>query len=117
MTYFNNARPSIRSSWLSNHDQEIAQLRLLLKQCDAWPAAGDNLLELLATSSWNAATLKQEDAQCLPQVVEATLSGQDIGAQYPSFFQKLLSHASLRQEFIIELRHNMGELARLSHHV
>jgi hypothetical protein len=35
------------------------------------------------------------------------LSGQDIGAQYPSFFQKLLSYSTLRQSFIRELSKNL----------
>jgi hypothetical protein len=112
MTYHNghhNDLPQIIRpvDWMKNCNQEIAHLRLLLKQCDAWPAAGDSFLEMLANSTWNTATLKQEDAACLPQVVEATLSGQDIGAQYPSFFQKLLSYSSLRQKFIHELHQNM----------
>jgi hypothetical protein len=111
----NNTQSRARSNWLPNRDQEIAQLRLLLKQCDAWPPAGDSLLELLAMSNWNAGNLKQEDTQCLPQVIKASLSGQDIGAQYPSFFQKLLSHASLRQAFITELCQNMGEISPFSH--
>jgi hypothetical protein len=102
MTY-RNGHSSIGIDWITNREQEVAQLRLLLKQCDAWPSAGDHLLQLIAKSNWNATELKQEDTQYLPQVVEATLSGQDIGAQYPSFFQKLLSYSTLRQSFMSEL--------------
>jgi hypothetical protein len=104
---YSNGHSSIGIDWLANRQQEVAQLRHLLKQCNAWPAAGDDFLQLIAKSHWNATELKQEDNQYLPQVVEATLSGQDIGAQYPSFFQKLLSYSTLRQSFIRELSKNL----------
>ncbi|MFO7540706.1 MAG: hypothetical protein R6X32_21925 [Chloroflexota bacterium] len=108
MTFSNRfSSSSIGADWSTNREQEVANLRLLLKQCDAWPDAGDHLLRLIAKSNWNAMDLKQEDAHYLPQVVEATLLGQDIGAQYPAFFQKLLSYPTLRQSFMNELSKNL----------
>jgi hypothetical protein len=103
---------SVSIDWLAvshqtNSQQDIDQLRLLLKQYNAWPMAGDYLLQLIAKSNWHATAPRQEDSHYLPQVVAATLSGQDIGAQYPSFFQKLLSYPTLRQSFIRELSRNI----------
>jgi hypothetical protein len=37
------------------------------------------------------------------------MNGSDIGAQYPAFFQKLLAHAGLRQDFLAALPHPAGD--------
>jgi hypothetical protein len=36
----------------------------------------------------------------MPRVVEDSLQGVDIGANYPAFFQKLLANSDLRQSFL-----------------
>lgn len=82
---------------------EVAVLRDRLRAFDAWPDAGDALLALMPASRRDSLAVTEKDLQWLPQVIHATLSGIDIGAQFPSIFQKLLASTYLRQVFLYEL--------------
>jgi hypothetical protein len=88
---------------------EIVRLQETLKQLDAWPDAGDQFLALMPQSSWYAPQPSSDDHQLVPVVVEKAMNGSDIGAQYPAFFQKLLAHAGLRQDFLAALPHPAGD--------
>ncbi|MCA9971868.1 MAG: hypothetical protein KC425_16710 [Anaerolineales bacterium] len=79
---------------------EILKLRDRLKQLNAWPEAGDEFLALMPHASWYSPKPTESDFQILTRVARDVLRGHDIGAQYPAFFQKLLSHHTLRQQFL-----------------
>ncbi|RMH00791.1 MAG: hypothetical protein D6706_03015 [Chloroflexi bacterium] len=84
---------------------EVHLLRQRLRDLNAWPEAGDELLALLSVSRWSASEVSTGDLEWLPQVVKDALAGKDIGAQYPAFFQKLLTNGRLRQLFLENLDH------------
>lgn len=88
---------------LSLMNTEIDDLRQSLKQLNAWPEAGDQFLALMPQSRWNAPQVGPDDRELLPVVAQKAVNGADIGARYPAFFQKLLAHAELRQDFLVEL--------------
>ncbi|MCP5094884.1 MAG: hypothetical protein GY943_04960 [Chloroflexi bacterium] len=88
---------------------EVAILRKELLRLKAWPEAGDALLELMPMSRWDSLPVTDSDYEWLPNVVRDTLKGLDIGAQYPAFFQKLLTNNELRQSFL-------RDLSSTSHH-
>jgi len=82
---------------------DLAVLREQLQKLGVWPEAGDTFLELLPTSRWNSASVTDADTRWLPVVIDGVLNGLDIGARFPSFFQKLLTSAVLRQAFLAAL--------------
>ncbi|MBK8987458.1 MAG: hypothetical protein IPM39_15505 [Chloroflexi bacterium] len=82
----------------------MADLRQKLLALNVWPEAGDEFLALLPGSRWHAPALTDEDAEWLLIVVQAVLKGVDIGANYPAFFQKLITNQNLRQAFLDELQ-------------
>lgn len=84
-------------------DEGILHLRKRLKELNAWPPAGDEYLSLMPVSTWQAPAIIERDAEWLTAVVHAAKQGVDIGASFPSFFQKLLTNAKLRQRFLEEL--------------
>ncbi len=86
---------------------EIAALRQNLQQLNAWPEAGDMLLELMHTSRWDSLALSKTDYDWLPYVVKDAMKGLDIGGKYPAFFQKLLTNNQLRESFCLALHHAM----------
>ena len=92
---------------LRTHSQilhaEIAVLRRALMEVDAWPEAGDLLLDLMPISRWDSLSVTESDFSWLPAVVEHALNGKDIGEQYPAIFQKLLTNDELRQTFLSQL--------------
>lgn len=81
-------------------DEEIAVLRQQLIQLGVWPDAADQFLALMPHSRWQNSPLVEADYQWVPRVVEDSLQGVDIGANYPAFFQKLLANSDLRQFFL-----------------
>ncbi len=82
---------------------EIAILRRVLIEVNAWPEAGDMLLELMPVSRWDSLPVSESDFSWLPSVVDHALNGKDIGEQYPAIFQKLLTNDDLRQAFLSQL--------------
>ncbi len=82
---------------------DIADLRLKLLALHVWPEAGDEFLALLPVSRWNSPPLTEEDNEWLLIVAQDAVKGVDIGANYPAFFQKLITNANLRQAFLDEL--------------
>lgn len=84
-------------------NEDVLLLRQHLQEFGAWPAAGDEYLALMTVSRWEPASITERDAEWLPAVVTAVHQGVDIGATYPSFFQKLLTNSSLRQQFVAAL--------------
>ena len=89
---------------LRTHSQilhtELAILRRSLIDLNAWPEAGDQLLDLMPLSRWDTFPVSDADFDWLPSVVDDALRGKDIGAKYPSIFQKLLTNDDLRQAFL-----------------
>lgn len=85
---------------------DVADLRQQLLALGVWPEAGDEFLALLPGSRWHSPPLVEEDNQWVQRVAQDALRGQDIGSNYPAFFQKLITNQNLRQAF-------MEELARL----
>lgn len=94
----------VKQQWQMEVNAEIQRLRDWLKQLNAWPEAGDQFLALMPQFSWNSPKPTESDYKILPIIVRDVISGSDIGAQYPAFFQKLLAHATLRNDFIAELQ-------------
>ncbi len=84
-------------------NSELVQLRDRLKSLCAWPAAGDEFLNLVPEFNRHSPPLTERDNEWLPLVVQDSLKGVDIGFQYPSFFQKLLLNPRLRRLFMAEL--------------
>lgn len=82
---------------------DLAVLRNCLKELQAWPAAGDDLLNLVPDFSWHSVPPTDSDNEWLPLVVRDSLQGVDIGFQYPAFFQKLLTNPRLRRIFLSEI--------------
>ncbi len=87
----------------ANHHEDLAVLRERLLGLDVWPEAGDEFLALLPVSRWYAPPLNDEDNEWLLIVARDALRGLDIGANYPAFFQKLITNGNLRQAFLSEL--------------
>ena len=83
-----------------NDQHSLEQLRERLVALDVWPAGGDDFLTLLPYSRWDAPPPTDEDYKWVHRVVEDAHNGEDIGATYPSFFQKLMMSHELRQHFI-----------------
>ncbi len=81
-------------------DEGINDLRQRLKQLDVWPEAADRFLALMPHSRWQNSPLVEADYEWMSRVVEDSLQGVDIGANYPAFFQKLLANGELRQSFL-----------------
>ena len=96
---------------LRTHSQilvaELGNLRKHLINLGAWPESGDMLLDLIPLSRWDYIPLTESDYSWLPSVANDAIQGKDIGAQYPSFFQKLLTNNDLRQLFISKLKESM----------
>ncbi len=82
---------------------DMMTLRNRLKDLQAWPAAGDDLLNLVPDFNWHPLPLTESDNEWLPLVVRDSLRGVDIGFQYPAFFQKLLTNPRLRRLFLNEI--------------
>lgn len=82
---------------------ELLQLRNNLKALQAWPEAGDEFLNLVPEFNRHSPPITDADSEWLPQVVQDSLRGVDIGFQYPAFFQKLLMNPRLRRLFLTEL--------------
>jgi len=82
---------------------EVSVLREQLIQLQAWPEAGDQYLEMLAYSHWDMFPVYPRDYDWIPTAVKDVISGIDIGSKYPSFFQKVLTNAELRQGFLTKL--------------
>jgi len=100
--------PVLRSTrYNENNKTDIADLRQKLLALNVWPEAGDEFLALLPASRWHAPPLTNEDNEWLLIVAQDALKGVDIGANYPAFFQKLITNHNLRQAFMNELElHN-----------
>lgn len=89
------------------YSADIFVLRDKLQQLRAWPEAGDMYLQLLAHSHQDPQSYSDKDRKWLSAAARDAVKGQDIGAKYPSFFQKLLTNVSLRRDFLFELlRHS-----------
>lgn len=84
-------------------DGDLTSLRERLLRLNVWPEAGDEFLALLPVSRWDAPPLTDEDNEWLLIVARDALRGLDIGANYPAFFQKLITNPKLRQAFMDEL--------------
>lgn len=82
---------------------EVQQLRKQLIEMCAWPEAGDQYLEMLAYSHWDMLKVNPRDYDWINAAASDVASGVDIGAKYPSFFQKVLTNADLRQGFLRRL--------------
>jgi hypothetical protein len=82
---------------------DLISLRNCLHDLHAWPAAGDDLLNLVPEFNWHSLPLTESDNEWLPLVVQDSLKGVDIGFQYPAFFQKLLTNPRLRLIFLTAL--------------
>jgi hypothetical protein len=82
---------------------DLIALRNRLHELRAWPAAGDDLLNLVPEFYWHSLPLTESDNEWLPLVVQDSIKGVDIGFQYPAFFQKLLTNPRLRRLFLSEL--------------
>jgi hypothetical protein len=89
-----------QQSELVPDDEGISGLRQQLKQLGVWPDAADQFLALMPHSRWQNSPLVKADYEWVPRVVEDSLQGVDIGANYPAFFQKLLTNRELRQTFL-----------------
>lgn len=87
----------------ATNDGELTTLRERLLGLDVWPEAGDEFLALLPVSRWDAPPLTEEDNEWLLIVARDALRGLDIGANYPAFFQKLITNPKLRQAFMDEV--------------
>lgn len=92
-------------------DEGIVTLRQKLRQLGVWPDAADQFLALMPHSRWQNSPLMETDYEWLPQVVEDSLKGVDIGANYPAFFQKLLASHDLRRSFLQTLETRSGRSA------
>lgn len=88
----------------SDIHSDLEELRSQLKKFGAWPEAGDQYLSLMTHALWDMVTIQAKDFDWIPTVLEDVLKGVDIGAQYPSFFQKLLANSELRNDFILKLK-------------
>lgn len=97
-----------KQSEFAPDDEEIAVLRRSLKQLGVWPDAADQFLALMPHSRWQNLPLAEADYQWVPRVIEDSLQGVDIGANYPAFFQKLLANGDLRQSFLSALEARLG---------
>ena len=75
-------------------------MRRKLKTLNAWPEAGDTFLELLNQVRGYGTTLVPSDYDWLSKVADSAYKGEDIGLNYPSIFQKLLTFPDLRQQFL-----------------
>jgi hypothetical protein len=95
-----NLARSSNGNCASINDDGIKSLRRQLISLNAWPEAGDAFLELLDQVQGCGTTLVATDYDWLPQVAESAYKGEDIGARYPSIFQKLLAFPELRQKFL-----------------
>ncbi len=95
---------------IESPQEGITRLRQRLVQLKVWPAAGDQFLALMPHSRWHSPPLTEMDDQWLPRVVKDVLNGVDIGANYPAFFQKLLTSAALRQSFLNALDVELGSV-------
>ncbi len=84
-------------------DEGIVVLRQQFKQLGVWPDAADQLLALMPHSRWQNAPVVAADYDWVTRVIEDSLKGVDIGANYPAFFQKLLTNSELRQFFLDRL--------------
>lgn len=82
---------------------ELRLLRDRLKELNAWPAAGDDILEMVPEFNRHSPPMTESDNEWLPLVVADSLKGVDIGYQYPAFFQKLLLNPKVRRQFMAEL--------------
>jgi len=82
---------------------DLADLRQKLLALNVWPEAGDEFLALLPASRWHSPPLTDEDSEWLKIVAKDVLKGVDIGANFPAFFQKLITNQQLRQAFLEEL--------------
>jgi len=82
----------------------VEALRAALIYHNAWPEAGDLFLQLLAEAQGYGVTLVPTDFDWLPKVAEAACNGEDIGSNYPSIFQKLLTYSDLRKKFLQTLK-------------
>jgi hypothetical protein len=87
---------------------DLLSLRNRLKDLQAWPVAGDDLLSLVPDFNWHSLPLTESDNEWLPLVVRDSLKGVDIGFQYPAFFQKLLTNPRLRRLFLSEIEHALS---------
>ena len=96
-----------KQQWQMEENTEIQKLRDWLKRLNAWPEAGDQFLALMPQSSWNSPKPTDNDYKLMPAIARDVVSGSDIGARYPAFFQKLLAHPTLRHDFIIELQQHV----------
>jgi len=93
------------SSQLTIHHSppDVAMLRKRLQQLDVWPEAGDQFLALLAQTHLHGVAPEARDFDWIAVVANDALTKCDIGARYPSFFQKLLVSDNLREAFLKEL--------------
>lgn len=87
----------------STNDNDLTTLRERLLGLNVWPEAGDEFLALLPVSRWDAPPITEEDNEWLLIVARDALRGLDIGANYPAFFQKLITNPKLRLAFMDEL--------------
>lgn len=87
--------------------RDITPLRHLLLQLHAWPEGGDLYLDLLPQTSGDAQPVSEEDLQWLVLAARDAIQGYDIGAKYPAFFQKLLTHTNLQARFLSEIKRQM----------
>jgi hypothetical protein len=99
---------TINSTWQQTRHNDfkhsdVTDLRQRLLALGVWPEAGDEFLALLPGSRWHSPPLIEEDTHWVKLAARDALRGQDIGAYYPAFFQKLITNANLRQAFLEEL--------------
>jgi hypothetical protein len=97
---------SLNSQLTIHHSSpDVAALRQRLQQLDVWPDAGDQFLALLAQTHLHGVSPEAKDFDWVTVVANDALTKCDVGARYPSFFQKLLVSGNLRQAFLQELDH------------
>ncbi len=99
----NTARYDHQTFNLHQGQTDLTVLREQLQNLGVWPEAGDKFLDLLPASRWNSAPVTDADTRWLPVVIDGVLNGLDIGARFPSFFQKLLMSDVLRATFLTAL--------------
>lgn len=100
--------PNTSLNLASQLPQEVATLRLRLKQLNVWPIAGDQFLMLLSQTRTQPVRITPNDHDWITVVAKDALRACDIGARYPAFFHKLLHCPDLLEAFLTELDHQQS---------
>lgn len=99
---------NFQSHKTSSIPPEIVPLREKLKQLKVWPEAADEFLALMPLSRWHGTPATDKDHEWIPVIAQDVFNQCDLGARYPSFFQKLLTNVHLREAFLAALEKQMN---------